>query len=77
MAEYRRIETAPKTGKHIRINLNDGYGQHGFEPAMWGREKECWVNAKTGTPLAGKAVGWKPAGEHTKTRAIETRGLVG
>ena len=55
---YYPMETAPLTGKAVRLLLKDGYGTYPFEPAGWDKKIKRWVNAKTGKPIMPKIMGW-------------------
>jgi hypothetical protein len=52
------IETAPLTGKAVRLLLKDSYGTYPFEPAGYDKKQGRWVNAKTGKPIMPEIIGW-------------------
>lgn len=54
------MESAPKTGKAIRVRLRDSMGEYAFEPAAWDKGKQKWVNAGTGTEIVVPVNGWVP-----------------
>lgn len=55
---YLPIETAPKTGRAIRLCLRDGFGTYPSMAVKWSKEKQNWVNAASGAEILPLAVGW-------------------
>lgn len=71
---WQSMESAPLTGKAIRLLLKDGFGTYPFEPVKWDKKKQKWVNALSYVPIATVAVGWSQMkginyGQKTKDRA--------
>ncbi len=70
IGNYFPIETAPLTGKAIRLLLKDGFGTYSFEPAVWDKKAKQWANARSGKIITPEVIGWSQMKEtHYGTKA--------
>lgn len=57
---YRNMESAPLTGKPVRLLLKDWFGDYPFSPCKWDTAKKRWINARSGADIAVAPIGWLP-----------------